>query len=376
MQKASQSNVAFPLARPNLGKLERKFLLDAFDSGWISSRGKFIAEFECNFSNYCSAKYAVSTSNGTTALHLALVALGIGKYDEVIVPDMSFIAPANAVTYTGAKCKFADSNKDYWGVDADSIKRRITHRTKAVIVVHLYGHPVDIDPIEELCQSRGIYLIEDCAEAHGAKYNGKRIGNFGRISCFSFFGNKLLTTGEGGMCLTNDAEIADKMRMLRDHGMEKGRHFWHPVVGFNYRMTNLQAAIGCAQLSTLEKRIKKYREIGHEYTRRLSRPGIVTHPEIQWAECVYWMYTLLIKGLSPSRRDLIQQNLFKAGIETRPMFYPISHQPFYKNSRLNNHVAVSLSRAGLSLPTFYDLTLDDVNLICDRLDTVLLNQSG
>jgi perosamine synthetase len=361
----------YPLARPKLGPLERRYMLEAYDSGWVSSRGKFITEFESKFGAYVGTKFGVATSNGTTALHLALAALGISRLDEVVVPDLTFISPANTVTYTGAKPVFADSNRDYWGVDDKTIRKRVTKRTKAVIVVHLYGHPVDLDPIVDLCESKGLTLIEDCAEAHGAEYKRRRVGSFGRISCFSFYGNKLLTTGEGGMCLTQDAMLADKMKILRDHGADRSRHFWHPVIGFNYRMTNIQAAIGCAQLETLENRVNDYRRVGRQYTEILSKAEeFVTHPETEWARCVYWMYTLLIRGASPDARDAILQRLGREGIETRPMFPPISTLPPYAHNNPTNPVAMALSCSGLSLPTYQDLTPNEIETICHRLRKV------
>jgi perosamine synthetase len=369
LQKAEvERRYRYPLARPILGERERKYLLEAYDSGWISSRGKFIPEFESKFASYVGTNFGVATSNGTTALHLALTALGISKGDEVIVPDLTFVSPANAVSYTGARPTFADSNREYWGVDEQTIRKRVSAKTKAIIVVHLYGHPVDLDPIMELCESRSLTLIEDCAEAHGAEYRHKKVGGFGKISCFSFYGNKMLTTGEGGMCLTQSEALADRMRMLRDHGAQRTRHFWHPIIGFNYRMTNLQAAIGCAQLETLRQRLEQYIRIGHEYTRRLSKSErFVTHPEADWARCIFWMYTILVKGLTPKTRDALTQRLADKGIETRPMFPPVSRFPPYVKYRQGNPVAASLSRRGLSLPTYPELTIDDVEVICSSL---------
>ena len=368
--RASSKKYAYPLARPSLGSSERDFLLEAFDSGWISSSGEFITRFQNEFSNYIGTKYGVATSNGTTALHLALVALGIREGDEVIVPDLTFVAPANMVLLSGGRPVLADSNKEYFGVDANTIKQRLTNRTKAVMVVHLYGHPVDLDPIVELCESRNLILIEDCAEAHGALYKGKRIGSFGRISCFSFYGNKLLTTGEGGMCVTSDPILEDKMRLFRDHGADRKVHFWHPVAGFNYRMTNMQAAIGCAQLKSLEKRIEKYRKIGHAYTSNLVESfgdKVTPHPEMSWAKCVFWMYTCLMNDLDPPKREKLQAFLTTQGVETRPIFYPISKLPPYQKYKVNNHVAIELSNKGISFPTYEELEEADVETICESV---------
>ncbi len=360
----------YPLARPNLGSTERKLLLEAFDSGWISSSGEFISRFENEFSNYVGTKYGVTTSNGTTALHLALVASGIGNGDEVIVPDLTFVSPANMVLLCGGKPVLVDSNRDYFGMDADTIQKRLTDRTKVVIVVHLYGHPVDLDPIVELCESRNLVLVEDCAEAHGALYKGKKVGTFGKISCFSFYGNKLVTTGEGGMCLTNDLPLMEKMKLLRDHGADRKEHFWHPEVGFNYRMTNLQASLGCAQLQSLDKRIEKYREICHFYSSHLIEmfgSKVTPHPEMNWAKCVFWMYTFLLNNLNPERRKHLQSFLASEGIETRPMFYPISKLPPFQKYQIENPVAKELSEKGISVPTYEGLTESDVRKICESI---------
>jgi perosamine synthetase len=370
----SRPEIIYPLAHPKIGKIERDLLVQAFDSGWISSAGEFIEKFQNDFASYVGTKFGVATSNGTTALHLALLACGIGVGDEVIVPDLTFVAPANMVLQTGAEPKFADSNNRYWGVDSHTIQKRITNRTKAIIVVHLYGHPVDLDPITELCESKDLILIEDCAEAHGAIYRGKCVGSFGHISCFSFYGNKLLTTGEGGMCLTNDPSLQDKMKLLRDHGADRKRSFWHPVSGFNYRMTNLQAAIGIGQLKGLNKRIDKYRQIGNIYTTYLSElmgQRVIPHPTEDWAKCVFWMYTCLIRDLAPQEREKVRVRLRKKGIETRPIFYPISKLPPFQKFSGDNPVAWNLSKGGISLPTYQDLEPSDIHAIVKALADVI-----
>jgi perosamine synthetase len=345
-------------------------LLDAFDSGWISSTGRYVSQFQQNFARYVGAGAGVATSSGTTALHLALSACGIKEGDEVVVPDLTFVSPANMVTLVGAKAVMADSNRAYWGVDADAIKRRLTKRTKAIIVVHLYGHPVDLDPISELCESENLTLIEDCAEAHGARYRGKKVGSFGRVSCFSFYGNKLLTTGEGGMCLTDDSVLAEKLILLRDHGADRRKHFWHPVVGFNYRMTNLQAAIGCAQLQSLDDRVSRYRKIGKAYEDNLKDvlgSQVSPHPHMDWAYCVFWMYTILIDGLGRRLRGNLQRYLETKGIETRPMFYPVSKLPPFRDHAYTNRVANELSERGLSLPTYEGLDDNGIAFISRTL---------
>jgi len=219
-----------PVAEPSLGEEELNNVIEAVKSGWVSSKGKFIEEFEENFSSYCGRKYGVATSNGTVALQLALKALGIDKEDEVIVSDLTFIATANAITYCNAKPVFVDSHPDYWCIDPEKIEEKITSKTIAIIPVHLYGHPCDMDAIMDIAERHGLYVIEDAAEAHGAEYKGKKVGSFGDVSCFSFYGNKIITTGEGGICLTDNDELAESMKALRDHAMDPNRRYWHDVV--------------------------------------------------------------------------------------------------------------------------------------------------
>jgi len=287
-----------PIAEPLLSKEELNNVIEAVKSGWISSKGKFIPEFEEKFAHYCGVKYGIATSNGTVALHLALTALGIGPGDEVIIPTLTFVATANAVTYTGAKPIFIDSQPEYWCIDPEKIEEAITAKTKAIIPVHLYGHPCDMDAILAIAKRHNLYVIEDAAEAHGAEYKGRKVGSFGDISCFSFYGNKIITTGEGGMCLTNDEKLAEKMRILRDHGMNPNKRYWHDVIGFNYRMTNMQAAIGVAQLKKLDGFIERKRNIAKWYTEELkdlAEQKILTlSPEMSWAKCVYWMYSIFM----------------------------------------------------------------------------------
>ena len=242
-----------PLAFPDLGGNEIEYISDAVHSSWVSSTGPYITSFENNFSSYCDVNFGISTSNGTTALHLSLISLGIGPGDEVIVPDLTFAATINAVLHAGATPVIVDVDPDTLLIDPEKIKAAISPNTRAVICVHLFGSPCDMNSICSLCKDGKIFLIEDCAQAHGATYNNKKVGSFGDIGCFSFFGNKIITTGEGGMCVTNSEELRDKMRILRDHGMDPDRRYIHNVVGYNYRMTNIQAALGVAQLENIDK---------------------------------------------------------------------------------------------------------------------------
>jgi perosamine synthetase len=340
-------------------------------SGWVSSKGAFIEEFEKEFASYTGVRCGVTVSNGTVALHLALKALGIKRGDEVLVPALTFVAVANAVLYVGAKPVFVDSNADYWCLDPLMVEKKITKKTKALICVHLYGHPCDMDPLVKLAKTYNLHLIEDCAEAHGAEYKGKKVGCFGVISCFSFYGNKIITTGEGGICLTNDETLARTMTKLRDHGMNSEKRYWHDVVGYNYRMTNLQAALGVAQLKKLDRFIAIKRQNAKLYGSLLGElPGLTLHPEMPWAKNVYWLYCILIdKNLLKIDRDALITKLSACGIETRPFFYPINHMPPYKKyaAQDNFSVAQNLSLTGINLPSSVKLTADEIYRVVDCL---------
>lgn len=364
-----------PVAEPCLGEEELNNVIEAVKSGWISSKGRFIEDFEKEFARYCGAKHGVATANGTVALHLALKALGIGKGDEVIVPTLTFVATANAVTYCNAKPVFVDSHPEYWCIDPERIEKKVNKNTKAIVAVHLYGHPCDMDWIKDIAEENELYLIEDAAEAHGAEYKGRKVGSFGDISCFSFYGNKIITTGEGGMCLTNDEELAEKMRILRDHGMSKQRRYWHEFLGFNYRMTNLQAAIGVAQLKKLDKFVEKKREIAKWYTEGLreleDKDLIRLHPEMSWAKCVYWIYSVLVEDKARISRDELMRRLEESSIETRPFFVPMHLLPIYNcGERLS--IAEGLSGKGLNLPSSVKIDRETVMGIVDRIADILL----
>ena len=258
-----KQDVYFPVAIPNLNGNEFKYLTDAFMSTWISSSGEYIGRFENEFSSYSDCTHGVACSNGTVAIHLALIALGIGEGDEVIVPDLTFAATINTVLHANATPVIVDVEENSWCIDPKEIEKAITPKTKAIIPVHIYGQACEMDAIMKIAKKYNLKVIEDCAEAHGAMFGGKKVGSFGDIGCFSFYGNKVITTGEGGMCVTNSPELDEKMRVLRDHGMSKTKRYWHDVIGYNYRMTNLQAAIGLAQLERIEE-IHKNRKMYEE----------------------------------------------------------------------------------------------------------------
>lgn len=357
-----------PIAEPEIGKEELQNVVEAIRGGWVSSKGVFIEQFERSFSNYIGMKYGVATSNGTVALHLALAALGIGKGDEVLVPTLTFIATANAVTYTGAKPIFVDSHPEYWCMDPSKIEEKITDKTKAIIVVHLYGHPCDMNEVLRTADDHNLWIIEDCAEAHGAEYRNRKVGSFGVINCFSFYGNKIITTGEGGMCLTNNEELAEKMYILRDHGMNPHKKYWHDVIGFNYRMTNLQAALGLAQLSKIDNIIRKKRVISKMYSSFFEDlEDITLPPEMPWAKNVFWLYSLLVRK---GNRDEILLKMHEKGVETRPLFYPIHTMPPYQDLEVYP-IAEKLSESGLSLPSSTKLKEEQIYEIAQNLIDIL-----
>lgn len=359
-----------PVAEPLIGDKELEYVTAAVKSSWISSQSKYVTEFEEKFSKYCGAKHGAATSSGTTALHLALVILNIGEGDEVIMPSFTMIATANAITYTGAKPILVDSELNTWNIDVDKIEEKITDKTKAIMVVHTYGHPVDMDPLLEIAQDHGLYVIEDAAESHGADYKGKRAGNLGDIACFSFYANKIITTGEGGMLVTNNEKYAEKARWLRGLAFGRfGKHFYHEALGFNYRMSGLQAALGVAQLEQIDKFISIHRSNARLYNSLLSELGdkVTLHPEAPWAKNVYWMYSILIQEEFGISRDNLMRKLELDGIETRTFFYPIHVQPIYAQQYTGELflVADELSRKGMNLPSGNSLTADGVAYVCE-----------
>lgn len=359
-----------PVYEPTLGDEELANVIHAVQSGWISSKGQFIPAFEAAFAQYIGVAQGVACSNGTTALHLALTALGIRPGDEVLVPTFTFVSTANVVLFTGATPVFVDADPSTWCLDPTRLEAAITPRTKAIIPVHLYGNPCDMPAIQEIARTHDLYVVEDAAESHGACCHGQMTGSFGDIGCFSFYGNKIITTGEGGMCVTNDPELADALRRLRDHGMDPQKKYWHDRLGFNYRMTNLQAAIGVAQVDKLPGLVEKKRQIAawyHQALADLAARGLLTrHPEASWAKSVYWMYSILLTAHFPHPRDAVIARLADAGVETRPFFYPIHTFPWY-HPEATFPVAEALSRTGINLPSSANLTEREVQTVVSHL---------
>lgn len=356
-------NIHMSLAQPQLNGNEYKYLMDAFLSTWISSAGKYVTKFEESFANYCGVQYGVATSNGTTALHLALTALGIGEGDEVIVPNITFAATINSVIYTGATPVIVDIEEDSWCINPDEIEKAITPKTKAIIPVHVYGQPCDMGRICEIAKKNNLYIVEDCAEAHGAEWGGKRVGSFGVISCFSFYGNKVVTTGEGGMCITDSKELNDKMRILRDHGMSKERRYYHEVIGFNYRMTNLQAAIGTAQTERIDEILAWRADLESQYRQELSKINGVTlqRNDLPDRKKITWLMSVLVSG---DKRDNVMSVLKENDIDVRPFFIPLSEMEIYKKYAENDcMVSKKISKMGLNLPTTYEIKKEEIEKI-------------
>ena len=366
-----------PIASPDLGKEELNLVLDAMKSGWISSQGPYIPRFEDQFAEYHETKFGVATSNGTTALHLALEALDVKKGDEVILPALTFVATANVVRYCNAKPVFVDINPNYWGIDSNSVEEKITPNTKVIIPVHLYGHPCDMDPLVDLAEDNSIYILEDAAEAHGAEYKSRKIGSIGDISAFSFYGNKIITTGEGGMCISNNEDLIEKMRIIRDHGMDPKKKYWHSRIGYNYRMTNIQAAIGVAQLQKLDQFIEKKRQIATWYTQNLielANQEFISHQiEEKWAKSVFWMFSILINPKFGKTRDQIINFLKDGNIDSRPFFYPIPHMPPYASLRSSEGIthSESISEKGLNLPSSTNIKKESIEMICEKLQSYI-----
>ena len=364
-----------PVCVPFIGEKEQEYVIDCVKTNWISSKGKYIGEFENKFANYCGCKHGISTTSGTAALHLALASIGVGKDDEVIVSAFTMISSVFAVIYCGAKPILVDAEQETWNIDAEKIEEAITERTKAIMPVHIYGHPCDMDPIIKLAREYDLYVVEDAAEAHGAEYKGRRAGGVGDIGCFSFYANKIITTGEGGMVVTNNKGIAEKARALKDLAFSKERRFLHTDLGFNYRMTNIQAAIGLAQLEKIDELVERRRKNAYLYNCLLKDiEGIRLPIEEKWAKNVYWMYSILIEDEFGMSRDELMNKLEKKGIETRSFFIPMHKQPVFQNmgffKGMNYPVAEELSKKGMYLPSSSGLTENEIIFICNIIEGV------
>lgn len=362
----NESKNWIPVAEPDIGELEETYLLRAFRSGWISSLGDYVTTFEKSFASFCGAEYGLAVANGTVALQLALLAAKVGPGDEVIVPPLTFVATAAAVKHVGAIPVFVDCEPEIGTISPLAIEQAITPRTRAIIPVHLYGHPADMDPIMALAKKHQLVVIEDAAEAHGARYKGRRVGGIGHMGTFSFYGNKLITTGEGGMVVTNNPEFAAKTRLLKDHAMDPNRRYWHQEIGFNFRLTNLQAAIGCAQLERFDEIVQKRQHVLDTYREALAgHDEIIINPARPWAEPVPWLVCALLPArFAGTKRDAVMLALKAQSIDTRPYFNMLSDMPPYRIAgNLSDGgwaVARDLAMRGINLPSSAVLTRETI----------------
>lgn len=375
-----------PVNEPRLGEKEIDNAMECLRTGWISSTGKFLEEFEDAWASYCGMRYGIAVSNGTVALQLALACIGLEPGDEVILPTFTIISCAQAVVYNRGIPVLVDSDPRTWCMDVGQLAARITPRTRAIMPVHIYGHPVDMDPLLSLAEQNGLMVIEDAAEAHGAQYLSRRAdndaiwrrcGGMGDISAFSFYANKLITTGEGGMLLTNDLDIANQARSLRNLCFQSKRRFYHTELGYNFRLTNLQDALGLAQIERMPEIIARKRWIGESYGERLkSIPGITLPVEEPWAQQVYWMYGLVLEESTHLSAADFARLLQAEGIETRPFFLGMHEQPVFTRQGLfkgeRYPVAELLARQGLYLPSGLALTEDQLDQVCRAVEKILV----
>ncbi|MEO3773146.1 DegT/DnrJ/EryC1/StrS family aminotransferase [Micromonospora sp. B9E7] len=352
--------------------MEERYLLDALGSGWISSQGPYLRRLEEEFSARCDVTDTIATSNGTVALHLVLAAAGIGPGDEVIVPALTYVATANAVTYCGARPVLVDVRPDTWCIDPEQVQAAVGPRTRAVIAVDLYGHPADYPMLRKICSRHGLLLVADAAESFGAYLDGRPTGSLADVSTFSFFGNKVITCGEGGCITTSDRALADRMRLLRNQGMDPQRRYWFPMIGFNYRMTNLAAALLCAQLSRADDIIGKREEVIGTYERELVGSSLHRQPVAAAVRRAPWMASFLVGAEGDEvARDRLARALDRLGVETRPFFVPVSALPSYGGDSGAQPVSTDLGRRGINLPTYADLTDSDLKVIVERVQAAL-----
>ena len=371
-----QSNHRIPVLEPSLNGNELFYVEDCLKTNWISSQGSYVNKFEEIFKKLHCEMSSIAVSNGTCALHLALLALSIGEGDEVIVPDITFSATINSVIHCGAKPVICDINPKTLCMDLDSIKRLISCNTKAIVPVHLYGQVCDMENIKKIAIDNDLFIIEDCAEALGSSIKNKPVGTFGDAATFSFFGNKTISTGEGGMVLFKNRKFAEKARIIRDHGMDPKKRYWQLYVGHNYRMTNLQAAIGVAQMEKFDDIVKKKIFIANRYNSLLSGiEGIETFPFTKSNTInSYWLYTIILK--KNISRDSLIKKLIEFGIDSRPVFYPLHEMPPYKKftNKMNHFEFSDIAYSGISLPSSINLKKDEIMYICQVLSNLLIDE--
>jgi perosamine synthetase len=371
-------NLMIPVNEPLLDGNEKKYLVECIETGWISSEGSFVKKFEEQFASSVDRQYGISVCNGTAALDIAVAALDIGPGDEVILPSFTIISCASAIVRTGARPVVVDSDPYTWNMNVAQIEEKITKCTRAIMAVHIFGLPVDMDPILKLADRYGLKIIEDAAEMIGQTYKGRACGSFGDISTFSFYANKHITTGEGGMIVTDDKELAEKCRSLRNLCFGKGKkRFVHEQLGWNFRMTNLQAAVGLAQLEKLEEHVARKRQMGKLYTELLKDvPGLqLPLAATDYAENIYWVYGLVLKDEVNFDAFEAMKMLSEYNIGTRPFFWPMHEQPVFKNMGLFENeklpVAEKLARRGFYLPGGLALTEEQIKKVAKAVQEVM-----
>jgi perosamine synthetase len=361
-------SIRFPVADPRLNSQSVANVDECVRSHWISSSGRYLLEFETEFAKIFGPGHAVSVSNGTIAIELALIALGIGPGDEVIVPNFTFVGSVSPIYRVHATPVLVQPTAEGWNLDPEDVRRHIGPKTKAVIAVHLYGHPCDIVAIKTLCDEHGLFLIEDCAEALGAQVNGQNIGTFGDVGCYSFFGNKVLTTGEGGMCLSTKPEVAEQIYIYKNHGMRADERYWHRVIGYNGRLTNLQAAVGLGQLSTIQSDMDRRWAIYERYNKTLNAsPFFRNIPLPQGAKAVNWLQSPVLDKNSGLDRDDLLRQLKTKGIDSRPFFYPISCMPAFSRFGFHDARSHDMAAHGFNLPTYIQLQDEEVDEIAQAV---------
>ncbi|MCX6122124.1 MAG: DegT/DnrJ/EryC1/StrS family aminotransferase [Ignavibacteriales bacterium] len=367
-----------PVNEPLLDGNEKKYLLECIDTGWISSEGPFINKFEQQMASYVNRKYGIAVANGTAALDITIQALGITKGDEVILPSFTIISCATAIVRTGAIPVLIDADPITWNMQINQIQEKITNRTKAILIVHIYGLPVDMDPVLDIARRHNLFIIEDAAEMHGQTYKGNPCGSFGNLSTFSFYPNKHITTGEGGMIVTDDPKLAERCRSLRNLCFQEKKRYVHDEIGWNYRMSNLQAAIGLAQIERIEQHVQKKREMGRLYNELLKNISWIQTPlaKIEYAENIYWVYGIVLHDFLNVDNDEIMSKLRARNIGTRPFFWPMHEQPVLKRMGLfmneSYPIAERIARKGFYLPSGLTLTNDNIEYIVNSLKEVLL----
>jgi perosamine synthetase len=362
-----------PLYRPFLGGREKEYVNECIDSSWISSRGTFVGRFENAFAKFIGASHVTSVCNGTVALHLALETLGFASGDEIVVPTLTYVASVNTIIQAGATPVFAESLATTWQIDLKDVRGKVTPRTKALMVVHLYGHSCDMDQVVDICREFNLYLIEDCAEGFGTYYKGRHVGTFGDMAAFSFFGNKTITTGEGGMVVAKSSEMLARAYHLKMQAVSPVQEYWHDAVGYNYRMTNICAAIGLAQLENATAVLEKKRQIAAWYRQGLQGLPLETLGELPGTVNSFWMCSIVVDD--PSLRQPLRDWLKAARVETRPLFHPCHTLPYCRTDE-SFPVAESLSARGINLPSFPELSRENVDTVCGLVRSFFISRTN